>query len=460
MKGAQASTMEKVLETIVPDTGKPVLWGAHSNKAKWESTVGVLTLIVGCPTLCIMNWVALEQFGGSLTKAIGAALDHGPVLYLLQNLPRPTKDAIMGYAAWLLFQAFLYGFLPGETCYGQKTPAGYQLHYRTNGLLAWTLTHALFIGGAWYGYIDPAIIARNWEGLLVACNIYGFVLAILAQVKGHLFPSHPEDRKFSGSWIYDFWAGVELNPRFGSYWDFKFFHNGRPGIVAWTLINLSWAAYQYQTVGYVTYSMIVLNILQAIYVVDFFCNESWYTRTIDISHDHFGFMLAWGDATFLPTFYTLQAQYMARYPTHLSEGQAIGILALGLLGYYIFRSANWQRDYVRSKKDEARIWGRPAEFIRCKYHTSDGKEHESLLLTSGWWGVARHSNYLADLIGCYAYCATCGFDNILPWSYLVFMSVLLVHRAKRDERRCRAKYGEKWDEYCRAVPYTMIPGIF
>jgi len=34
---------------------------------------------------------------------------------------------------------------------------------------------------------------------------------------------------------------------------------------------------------------------QAIYVVDFFANEDWYLRTIDICHDHFGFYLAWGD---------------------------------------------------------------------------------------------------------------------------------------------------------------------
>lgn len=38
-----------------------------------------------------------------------------------------------------------------------------------------------------------------------------------------------------GCWIFDFWAGVELNPQFGSL-DLKFFHNGRPGIVAWTLM--------------------------------------------------------------------------------------------------------------------------------------------------------------------------------------------------------------------------------
>lgn len=39
-----------------------------------------------------------------------------------------------------------------------------------------------------------------------------------------------------GSKVYDFYMGVELNPRFGKWFDFKLFHNGRPGIVAWTLM--------------------------------------------------------------------------------------------------------------------------------------------------------------------------------------------------------------------------------
>ncbi len=30
--------------------------------------------------------------------------------------------------------------------------------------------------------------------------------------------------------------GIELNPRIGELWDFKLFHNGRPGIIAWTLM--------------------------------------------------------------------------------------------------------------------------------------------------------------------------------------------------------------------------------
>lgn len=52
--------------------------------------------------------------------------------------------------------------------------------------------------------------------------------------------------------------------------------------------NFSWAAYQRQRIGYVTNSMLGVIALQTIYVVDFFINENWYTRTIDISHDHFG----------------------------------------------------------------------------------------------------------------------------------------------------------------------------
>lgn len=39
-----------------------------------------------------------------------------------------------------------------------------------------------------------------------------------------------------GSLLFDFWGGVELNPRIGKNFDIKFFHNGRPGIVAWTLM--------------------------------------------------------------------------------------------------------------------------------------------------------------------------------------------------------------------------------
>lgn len=56
--------------------------------------------------------------------------------------------------------------------------------------------------------------------------------------------------------------GIEFNPRIGKWFDFKLFFNGRPGIVAWTLINLSYMAKQQEFYGYITNSMILVNVLQ------------------------------------------------------------------------------------------------------------------------------------------------------------------------------------------------------
>ncbi|EHL01286.1 putative 7-dehydrocholesterol reductase [Glarea lozoyensis 74030] len=128
------------------------------------------------------------------------------------------------------------------------------------------------------------------------------------------------------------YMGIELNPRLGNTFDFKLFTNGRPGIIAWTLI---------------------------IYAVDFFINEDWYLRTIDICHEHFGFYLAWGSAVWLPAMYTLQTQYLARNPVALSNLHALMILATGISGYIIFRSVNYQKDHVRRTKGNCQIWGLP-----------------------------------------------------------------------------------------------------
>ena len=206
--------------------------------------------------------------------------------------------------------------------------------------------------------------------------------------------------------------------------------------------------------------MIVAVLLHTAYVVDFFVNEDWYLRTIDICHDHFGYYLAWGSAAWLPTMYTLQVQYLARYPVDIHPIFAVAILLTGLSGYILFRSVNDQKNRVRKTNGDCKIWGKPATYIRAQYKTSDGVERESLLLCSGWWAVARHANYIGDLILSFSMCATCGFTHILPWTYGIFMTAILVHRCHRDEKRCKEKYGKTFQDYCKRVPYRLIPGIY
>ena len=177
------------------------------------------------------------------------------------------------YYGWLLFQAVLYMVVPAKIGYGQMTPAGYKLPYVVNGLRAWVITHALYLYlSLELKWFKASIIADNWGALFIAANSYGYFLTAFSYIKAHLFPSHPADRKFSNSRLYDLFMGIEFNPRIGSF-DFKLFHNGRPGIVAWTLINISFAAAQYNEIGYVTNSMLLLNGIHMLYVLDFFYNE-------------------------------------------------------------------------------------------------------------------------------------------------------------------------------------------
>ena len=161
-----------------------------------------------------------------------------------------------------------------------------------------------------------------------------------------------------------------------------------------------------------------------------------------------------------PTLFLWQGLYLVYNPIQLTIPQATGVLILGLAGYYIFRSTNHQKDFFRRNEGNCLIWGQKPTFIECKYHSSDGKTHKSKLLTSGFWGLARHFNYTGDLMGCLAYCAACGGTHLLPYFYFVYMTILLVHRCVRDEHRCGCKYGDDWKRYTDAVPNRLIPGIF
>ena len=59
-----------------------------------------------------------------------------------------------------------------------------------------------------------------------------------------------------------------------------------------------------------------------------------------------------------------------------------------------------------------------------------------------------------------ALCAACGNGGIFPYTEGIILIGLHIHRCYRDEEKCAAKYGADWYEYCRRVPWRMIPGVF
>lgn len=174
-----------------------ISWGRH-HRGSWFHALGCASIMAICPVLVIFYWISLSSFQGSLAAALEGMREFGPLDFFSTYAPRPSLQAGIGYVIWLLFQAALYQFLPSVLSTGQLTPAGNLLQYRTNGLLAWFVTHGLFLAFSLYGILDMAVLARNWEGLLVVSNVFGFVLTGVAYIKARMSPSHEEDRKFSG----------------------------------------------------------------------------------------------------------------------------------------------------------------------------------------------------------------------------------------------------------------------
>lgn len=462
--------MGKVQESSTNGKQQAGQWG-RALGADLGTWVGCLLVLTMTPLLVLYFYVAAFGYEASLLGPIQGILS-GTLTFgdLWEQLPAPSASAFIVAGVWLAIQVVL-AIVPdvlhkmiasyrGGMSLGAVTPAGNQLWYNINGLQAWLVSQVLFLAGAlWFGWFSPTVIFDHFGGLLIVANLLGFSLALFVYIKAFLFPSHPEDRKWSGSLLYDFFMGIELNPRVGPI-DFKLFFNGRPGIVAWTLINLSFAFAQYSRYGHVTNSMILVNLLHGLYVVYFFWKESWYLNTIDISHDHFGWMLAWGDSVWLPYMYTLQGLFLVIHPVELSTPYALFVLGFGLVGFWIFLSANNQKDRFRRLDGATLIWGSKPDYIAAEYTTQDGGKRQSKLLLSGWWGVGRHMNYTGDLMLSLAYSLACGFTHLFPYFYIIFMTILLVHRCLRDEDRCLQKYGKAWEQYCAKVPYRLIPGIF
>jgi 7-dehydrocholesterol reductase len=230
-------------------------------------------------------------------------------------------------------------------------------------------------------------------------------------------------------------------------------------MMGWSVIILSFAAKQYQNEGHLSNSMLVSLVLQTAYILKFFYWESGYFGSLDIMHDRFGFYICWGVLAWLPCVYTLATLYLVGHPNDLHPVYAWFLLVLGLLAIWANYDADAQRQRVRQTGGKTTVWGKKPDVITAEYRTADGTTHKNLLLASGWWKLSRHFHYISEITLAAAWTLPALFEHLLPYFYLIFLTILLVDRSGRDELRCRTKYGPYWAEYCERVKYRLIPFI-
>jgi 7-dehydrocholesterol reductase len=415
-------------------------------------TVVPLLIMVGAPVTALLVWHTNVALGGSLEALARELGREGFVSTILAVwrpvlLGSPTAWAIIG--VFVAVQLALERLLPGEAFSGPTTPTGHVPVYRANGVAAFAITLGLFVGGSYgLGLFSPTIVYDHFGELIGALNVLGLVLCLGLYLKGRLAPS-TRDVVVTGNPVHDYFWGTELYPSVAGF-NVKRLTNCRFGMMAWPLVILSFAAAQQARHGLAD-SMVVAVGLQLVYVTKFFWWEPGYLRSLDIMHYRAGFFLCWGCVLWVPTIYTASTLYLVDHPNRLGVPLAVIIAVLGLACIATNYLADAQRQRVRATDGRCLVWGKPPALIRAG---------GSLLLASGFWGLARHFHYVPELGAAFFWTLPAGFAHALPWLYVSFLALLLVERALGDDARCAAKYGEAWSEYRRRVPSRIVPGVF
>lgn len=407
---------------------------------------GNLLMIVGLPLFTAYLFFAVRFNDGRVLPGTDADwAGFGAAMI-------PTWEAVAIYVLWLGLQAILQQYAPGKTVLGAELPDGSRLPYRMNGLFSLAATLAIVLALHVLGWFSLSQLYAQFGALISVMTLFTFAFGLFLYGYGK---RHGQARHLSGSTIHDFWMGTGHNPRIPpgpNGFDLKLFCEARPGLILWVLLNTAFAYVQYEKYGFVSLSMVLVWFFQMFYIVDYFWNEEAILTTMDIKHENFGFMLAFGDLVWVPMTYSLQAHYLIDRVHNLPWWAALLIVATNMLGLYIFRAVNLQKHRFRRDPENARIWGRPVEYMQT--------EQGGKLLVSGFWGWSRHFNYVGDILMALSWSLPCLFGSALPYFYPIYFAILLIHRERRDNHFCSVKYGADWARYCERVRWRIIPGVY
>ncbi|KAJ4423362.1 hypothetical protein N0V82_001965 [Gnomoniopsis sp. IMI 355080] len=355
---------------------------------------------------------------------------------------------------------------------------GKPLKYRLNGIPVLVLTVVVWAGLCKAGLLPwDYLYTHRWPTCFSACMVGLLYSAYLVAVAPPV----------TSSSLTDLFLGRTLNPRprcslplpavlgggsFSRVLDIKMYLY-LIGAVHLELNILSYAAAHYllahdpnSSSSNANPGVALAAALLSWFVVEYLYFENVHLFTYDLFAERVGFKLAWGCLCFYPFFYPIGFLAVVELPDPGRRASYYAFAAaVYLAGWGLSRAANLQKFWfkqVRSGKASNRSGDGSrgeASAREVAIRSADGK-HE--LFCGGLWGVARHVNYVGEILEAVGIALAVGYptSTLLPWLYPLYYVALLTARERDDDRRCREKYGALWEEYCRRVPYRLVPYVY
>jgi Delta24(24(1))-sterol reductase len=437
----------------------------YSGSLEFGGSIGCLSLIFLFPTLMYYMWIGATYYGGKLpTPAEGQSMEEffQHTLDLVWKGAYPSLKAWKIYWVFYVFEAACYMWMPGFWAKGKPLPHenGKQLDYYCSAYCS--LYFTIFVMGVLHftGFFPIYTILDEFGPIMSVAVISGFGCSILAYLSAF---ARGAQHRMTGYPIYDFFMGVELNPRLFGILDFKMFYEVR---IPWFLLfglSVAAATRQWERYGYVTGEVMFLVMAHFLYANACAKGEHLIVTTWDMYYEKWGFMLIFWNMAGVPLSYCHCTLYLANHdPSEYAWNKwALGALFVSyLFVYWVWDTANGQKNsfrmiergtFVKRKTFPQLPW---QEIYNPKViETKVGDR----LLADGWYGKARKVHYTCDAFFAITWGLVTGFSSPLPWFYPVFFCSMIIHRATRDIHRCREKYGDAWVEYERQVPYLFIP---
>jgi len=224
------------------------------------------------------------------------------------------------------------------------------------------------------------------------------------------------------------------------------------GVVMLQLNALSCAAYHIKNVDDVNPGFLLACAMLTWFCFDYLIFEKVHLWTYDFIAERVGFKLGFGCLAFYPYFYAITLWFTVKLPNPgLPVWVAVLCALLFLSGWVFTRGANLQKYLFKIAPDKKFLWMEPRSL-------SDGQHR---LLVSGYWGLSRHINYLGEITQAVATVLAVGYPGVwIAWLYPAYYIALMFSRQADDDKVCKAKYGELWDEYTRRVKRKIIPFVY